>query len=86
MLVKNYLIEKHLSPRKNTKFSAYQEHDEKIGGDLENEKPRNNNSANKGIFLFHLLKHLSVDKTANYIKMKLPKYPCTDGQSLIMRL
>lgn len=35
---------------------------------------------------FHLLKHLSVDKTANYIKMKLPKYPCTDGQSLIMRL
>lgn len=67
MLVKNYLIEKHLSPRKNTKFSAYQEHAEKIGGDLENEKPRNNNSA-------------------NYIKMKLPKYPCTDGQSLIMRL
>lgn len=50
MLVKNYLIEKHLSPRKNTKFSAYQEHAEKIGGDLENEKPRN--SANKGIFLF----------------------------------
>lgn len=52
MLVKNYLIEKHLSPRKNAKFSAYQERAEKTGGDLENEKPRNNNSANKGIFLF----------------------------------
>lgn len=52
MLVKNYLIEKHLSPRKNAKFNAYQEHAEKTGGDLENEKPRNNNSANKSIFLF----------------------------------
>lgn len=53
MLVKNYLIEKHLSPRKNAKFNtANLEHAEETGGDLENEKPRNNNSANKGIFLF----------------------------------